>query len=221
MQGSVVVLDPGHNGRNYAHPEIINRLVNAGNGVRKACNTTGTATNSGYTEAAYAFDVAQRTATVLRLRGATVYLTRPDNAGVGPCINVRAGTAERKGADVLLSIHADGNTSRGARGFHVIASSHQVGGTRVTAQARDLARILRSAFRSGTGMPYATYVAGGDALEVRSDLGTLNLAAVPAVMIETGNMRNATDARLLRSAAFRQAEAEALADALERFLASR
>lgn len=35
----------------------------------------------------------------------------------------------------------------------------------------------------------ASYVAGGDVLDVRSDLGTLNLPDVPTVMVELGNMR--------------------------------
>jgi N-acetylmuramoyl-L-alanine amidase len=38
------------------------------------------------------------------------------------------------------------------------------------------------------------------------------------VFIETGNMRNATDAALLESSDFRQREAQALAVALDRFL---
>ena len=67
-------------------------------------------------------------------------------------------------------------------------------------------------------MPFANYVAGGDALDYRSDLGTLNLSAAPAVMVETGNMRNRTDAALLSSATFRQTEAVAFADALASYL---
>ena len=42
---------------------------------------------------------------------------------------------------------------------------------------------------------------------MRSDLGGLNLSDVPKVLIETGNMRNATDAARLESAAYRQREA--------------
>ena len=218
LSGAVIVIDPGHNGRNWAHPEIINKIIYAGNGVYKACNTTGTATNSGYSEAAYTWDVAQRTAATLRLRGATVFLTRPDNKGVGPCTPDRAAFAARKDADLLLSIHADGSTVSGARGFHVIASTNQIGPDSVTAKAHDFARVVRAALRDGTVMPYANYVAGGDALDFRSDLGTLNLSAAPAVMVETGNMRSKKDADLLSSKAFRQAEAEAFADAIESYL---
>lgn len=218
LAGVVIVIDPGHNGRNYAHPEIVNRTIYAGNGVYKACNTTGTSTNAGYTETAYAFDVATRTATQLRLRGATVRLTRPDNHGVGPCSIDRAALAGKVGATVLLSIHADGTTLPGARGFHVIASTHQIGAAAVTARAHRLAHVIRGAFHAGTGMPYANYAAGDDGLIYRKDLGTLNMSAAPAVMIETGNMRDGTDARLLSSAAFRQREAVALADGLESYL---
>ena len=52
----------------------------------------------------------------------------------------------------------------------------------------------------------------------RSDLGGLNLSDVPKVFIETGNMRNATDARLLVTPSFRQRAARALARGLERFV---
>src|SRR5690242_3600524 len=57
LKNQVVVLDPGHNGGNAANPLEINRLVPDGRGGRKPCNTTGTATDSGYPEHAFNFDV--------------------------------------------------------------------------------------------------------------------------------------------------------------------
>ena len=69
-------------------------------------------------------------------------------------------------------------------------------------------------------MPYSTY-AGKAGLDVRSDLGGLNLSDVPKVFVETGNMRNPTDAALLSSPAFREREARALAVGLARFVAAR
>src|SRR4051812_17283968 len=42
VTGKVVVLDPGHNGGNAAHAAQINKLVPAGRGQTKPCNTTGT-----------------------------------------------------------------------------------------------------------------------------------------------------------------------------------
>ena len=53
---------------------------------------------------------------------------------------------------------------------------------------------MRNRFTRDTGMPYSNYIGDGTALDVRSDLGGLNLSTVPKVFIECGNMRNATDA---------------------------
>ena len=62
---------------------------------------------------------------------------------------------------------------------------------------------MRHAYRAGTRLPHATYL-GGSGLSVRSDLGGLNLSDVPKVFVETGNMRNRADARLLETPAFRE-----------------
>ena len=69
-------------------------------------------------------------------------------------------------------------------------------------------------------MPYSTYI-GAQGLDVRSDLGGLNLSDVPKVFVETGNMRNGTDAALLKSSAFREREAQALAVGLTAFLSAK
>jgi N-acetylmuramoyl-L-alanine amidase len=218
LAGEVIVIDPGHNGGNGAHPAIINKLVDAGFGLRKPCNTTGTATNAGYSEAAYTFDVAQRLAAVLRARGAKVVMTRTTNSGVGPCINQRAAIGNAAHADAVISIHGDGSLAAGARGFHIIVANRMAGGVAVQRNSQRLANDVRAAFRSGTGMPYSTYTGGGTAETHRSDIGGLNLSTRTAVMIETGNMRSATDARLMSSATFRQREAVALAAGLAGYL---
>jgi N-acetylmuramoyl-L-alanine amidase len=218
LVGATFAIDPGHDGGNFSHPDEINRLVDAGT-LFKPCDTTGTATESGYTEAAYNLDVARRLARVLRKRGAKVVLTRTTDKGWGPCITERAAIANRVRADAAISIHADGGPP-GGRGFHVIYPPPIQGLTDDIASAsRKLALQVRRKFHADTGLPYANYV-GRDGLDVRTDLGGLNLSDVPKVFIETGNMRNAEDARLLSQPAFRQNEAQALARGLERFLAT-
>jgi N-acetylmuramoyl-L-alanine amidase len=216
LDGRVIVLDPGHNGLNGAYPQVINQPVNIITGV-KACDTTGTETDSGYTESAYNFDVATRAAAIMEAEGATVILTRPDNNGVGPCINQRAAIANQAHADASVSIHADGGPPTG-RGFDVIQPAPIPGYNAAIVPASDrLGVVLRNDFLADTGMPESDY-AGVQGLDTRSDLGGLNLSTVPKVLIETGNMRNATDAGLLESPAFRQLVATGIAEGISDFL---
>jgi len=214
LAGRVVVVDPGHNGRNGEHLDEINRIVDIGNGT-KACNTTGTAAD-GLTEAQLNWDVAVRTVDYLRTLGADVVLTRQDNDGWGPCINERAAVGNDLQADAVVSIHADGGPAEG-RGFHVIHPAPVPGLTDDIAEPSGrLAVILRDAVNA-TGMPIADYIAVGG-LSERSDLGGLNLSDVPAVFLEMGNMKNGDDIALLTDGAFQDRIAEAIGAALEAFL---
>ncbi|MFC7591850.1 N-acetylmuramoyl-L-alanine amidase [Nonomuraea antimicrobica] len=216
LAGKTVVIDPGHNGGNASHPKEINRQVDVITG-RKPCNTTGTATDAGYPEHAFAWDVAGRLKQLLEGMGARVVLTRPSDTGVGPCVTERAAIGNEARADAVLSIHGDGAAPSG-HGFHVIMPGllpgHNDG---VVKPARRLGHDIRDAFRAGTGLPYATYIAR-DGLETRTDLGGLNLSKRPAVFVECGNMRNRGDAAKMSAPAFRQRMAAALADGLRRFL---
>lgn len=212
LAGRVIVIDPGHNGV-WTRREL--RKVPSGNGRTKPCNSSGTATNAGYAEHAYNWAQANALADVLRKRGAKVQLTRPNDRGEGPCVNLRSALANSEHADALVSIHADGSFAKGARGFHVIVSTTMAGGSRVESASERLAKAVRHALETGTGMPRSTYIGKGTALSFRTDLGTLNLSQRTAVMLEMGNMRNARDAALLGSATFRMQVADALADALQ------
>jgi N-acetylmuramoyl-L-alanine amidase len=219
LAGTVIVLDPGHNEGNARHTAEINQPVDIGNGT-KACDTTGTATNDGYTEAAYNTDVAARVAAVLRGRGVTVVLTRDASTPWGPCINERAAIGNEAHAAAAISIHADGGPADG-RGFHVIepllVAGHNDG---IIEPSKQLALDVRDAFHAATGLPFSTYL-GHDGIDARNDLGGLNLSTVPKVFIETANMRNATDAGLLEDPAFRQRIATGIADGLINFVSAR
>jgi N-acetylmuramoyl-L-alanine amidase len=215
LAGKTIAIDPGHNGGNYAHTSEINRPIFIGTQTR-ACDTTGTATDDGYSEAAYTLDVSLRLRAVLEAAGANVVMTRTTNDGWGPCIDERAGIGNRAHADAAISIHADGGPP-GGRGFHVLMPGNVPGYTDdIYSASHTLGVDVRDAFRA-TGMPTSTYYAS-DGLAERTDLGGLNLSDVPKVFIETGNMRNSTDVALLESPDFRQREAQALAAALGTFL---
>jgi N-acetylmuramoyl-L-alanine amidase len=223
LSGRVVVIDPGHQLGNHRFPRQIGRLVPAG-GFRKACNTTGTATNGGYPEASFTWDVALRLRERLRDLGAVVRMTRHSNRQDrwGPCVDARgrAGNTIDGGgaADLKISIHADGSHARGAHGFHVIAPPDRRPWTHdIYRSSRRLALATRAALLD-RGLSCATYVAGGDGLDVRRDLGTLNLSDVPTVMVELGNMRNSRDAARMTRPEGRERYARALTAAVRLFL---
>jgi N-acetylmuramoyl-L-alanine amidase len=79
--------------------------------------------------------------------------------------------------------------------------------------------VLRDSFAAGAGMPYADYV-GSAGVDRRKDLAGLNLARVPAVFLEMGNMRNRTDAALMTDPAWRQQAAEGITAGVTAFLTS-
>ncbi len=202
LSGKVVVIDPGHQLGNANHPRQINKLVNAG-GFKKACNTTGTATNGGFPESTFAWRVSKALKAQLEARGATVHLTRHTNsrADWGPCINVRGRTGNRFHADVAVSVHGDG-AAPGVRGFFVIRPGLRRGWTDdILRSSRAFAvRVKHGLVGAGARVSNAY---GGDGYDVRTDLGTLNWSNVPIVLVELGNMRNGVDAGHMTSKHYR------------------
>jgi N-acetylmuramoyl-L-alanine amidase len=213
----VVVLDPGHNGGNAADPAAIRRLVPDGRGGEKACNTTGTATDAGYPEHAFTFDVATRVAQRLEAAGVRVVLTRPDDDGVGPCVDERGRAGEKNDAAAVVSIHADG-ADPAASGFHVAYSDPPLNPVQA-GPARDLANAVRDALRAG-GFPDSDYI-GRDGLSARADLAGLNHATRPTVLVECANMRNPDEAALVSSPEGRDRYAAAISEGVLAFLRAR
>lgn len=219
--GPLVVLDPGHDGGNASHVAEIDRLVPAGFGKTKACNTTGTETNAGYPEHAFTWDVAQRVRRILTAHGVRVIETRHNDTGVGPCVNVRAAIESTPGVVAAVAIHADGAPSSG-HGFHVCYASRQpVGASDATmADSRALSVAVHNALERESGLVPSTYI-GTDGYYPRSDEAGINLSTVPTTFLELGNMRNSGDAALQSSAAGRQQIATAVAAGILAYLGER
>jgi N-acetylmuramoyl-L-alanine amidase len=218
LKGATVAVDPGHNGGNASHPEVINRLVPAG-GFKKECDTTGTATNDGLSESSFNLAVAQRLRKLLEAAGAKVVMTRTDDRGVGPCINRRAAIGNRAKADVAISIHADG-ADAGDHGFHVIRPGLVRGYTGpIVKPSSRLAVLVRN--QLDRLMSRSNYIGHGSGLDRRTDLGGLNLSKVPKVLVELGNMRNAGDASRQKSVRWQGRVALALRRSLGQFLSGR
>lgn len=218
LAGKVIGIDPGHNGLNYTDPAFLDHQIWNGRELEN-CNTTGTQTASGYSEAEFNFNVASYLAADLRRAGARVVLTRTNNHGIGPCVTRRIQIIDQAHADVAIDIHADGGPAWG-RGFTVLEPVADGPNNKVIAASVRFGSYVRSALLAGTPMRLSNYY-GQNGLIFRDNLAGLNLTTVPIVLIECGNMTNGADARLLTSPVVQSQIARALEAAMIRFLTGR
>lgn len=211
IEGMSVFLDPGHNGANDAS---ISSQVTDGRGGTKECQTTGTSTSDGYSEHSFNFDVATRVRAALEQMGVHTQMSRSDDASVAACVDQRAAAANAMHPDVDVSIHADGGPSSG-HGFHVNYSAPPLNGAQ-SGPAMQLAGAMRDSMIAA-GLQPSTYI-GSEGLYGRADLAGLNLAEYPAVLVETGNMRNADEAAAMETAEGRQRYADAITAGIVAYL---
>ena len=200
LAGLVIALDPGHQLGN-ANPAFARQMGQTRfNGVvTRGCNTTGTATSAGYPEATFTWNVATRLKHRLERQGAAVHLTRTSNAydQWGPCVWSRGRFGAKVGADLLVSIHADGAPASG-RGFFIVTPARVPGWTDdIAAPSARMGARMRDALVAA-GATTSTYISGG--LTTWDYLSTLNFADVPALLIELGNMRNPDEGRAMATA---------------------
>ena len=217
LAGKIIGIDPGHNGGNFSDPAYINRLI--WNGVAdETCDTTGTQTAGGYTEAQFNFNVARDLRRDLIKDGARVVMTRNSDNGVGPCVTRRAQIINDAHANVAIDIHADGGPAWG-RGFTVLEPVAVGPNDKVIATSARFGADVKAALLRDTTMPASDYYGNGGVIQ-RDDLAGLNLTTVPKILVECGNMPNATDAALLTSPAFQAELAGAFTAAIIEYLTS-
>ena len=218
LAGKIVGIDPGHNGRNWTDPAYISHKIWNGR-AWEDCDTAGTQTAGGYTEARFNFNVAVFLRADLIEDGARVVMTRHNNQGIGPCVNNRARILDRAHANVSIDIHADYGPA-GGRGFTVLEPVADGPNDKVIKPSLGFGRDVHAAMLARTPMPVSDYY-GHNGYIRRSDLAGLNLTTMPKVLIECGNMNNAADARLLVRPGTQRRIARALAAAIVRFLTGR
>jgi N-acetylmuramoyl-L-alanine amidase len=211
IAGMIVFLDPGHNGANDAS---INKQVPTGRGGTKECQTSGTTTDSGYSEHSFNWEVALRVRAMLSQLGVRTAMSRGNDNALGPCVDERAAMANELHPNAIVSIHADGGPASG-RGFHVNYSSPPLNAAQ-SGPSMQLARIMRDQLQAN-GIPPANYI-GSDGLYGRADLAGLNLAQYPAVLVELGNMKNPADVALINSPEGRQKYAAAVVQGVAGYL---
>jgi N-acetylmuramoyl-L-alanine amidase len=199
LAGTVIALDPGHQLGN-SNPKFASQMAQTRfNGhITKGCNTTGTATNGGFPEATFTWRVTRYLENRLVTLGATVRKTRSNNSydAWGPCVWNRGKFGAEAGADLMVSVHADGAAPSGS-GFYVMLPSTIAGWTDDIAKpsARMGKRFIQG--MADAGAPRSTYISGQTL--VTPEISTLNFSDVPVILVELGNMRNDSDAARMTS----------------------
>jgi N-acetylmuramoyl-L-alanine amidase len=123
----------------------------------------------------------------------------------------RARFCNRRGAALMLRIHADGSPDPSRRGASMLYPARRVGWTDdVYAASRRAARTVQRSLVAATG-------ARNLGLVERSDLTGFNWADVPVILAETGFMTNPREGRLLRSSAYQWRVARGLAAGVAAF----
>ena len=218
LKGKIVGIDPGHNGLNKDYPGYLAQQVWNGR-EWEDCDTTGTQTDGAYpyTEALFNWHVASYLKADLLKDGAKVVMTRPSNQGHGPCVNKRSFIINDAHANVAVDIHADGAYCARCRGFALLEPVADGPNDKVIHSSRTFGADIKAAMLALKRMPVSNYDST-NGISYRDDLAGLNLTKVPKILIEVGNMKNASDARLLASPTFQQQVARALLNAIIKFL---
>ncbi len=211
IAGMIVFLDPGHNGANDAS---LTKQVSNGRGGTKDCQTTGTATDTGFAEHTFAWNTVLLIRQRLDALGVRTAMSRGNDDQVAACVDERAAMANSLQPNAIVSIHADGGPPTG-RGFHVNYSAPPLN-TVQAGPSVQLAKIMRDAL-DASGIPPANYI-GSNGTYGRADLAGLNLAQYPAVLVELGNMKNPADSMLMQSDDGRAKYADAVVKGVVAFL---
>jgi N-acetylmuramoyl-L-alanine amidase len=197
LAAALICLDPGHGTMPGVGAEV--EPIGPGSRVTKIKDGGGA---SG--EAAVALAIARRTRSELERRGYRVAMTR-NGAGYRGGNVARARFCNRRHAALMLRIHADGSADASRRGVSTLYPAFRRGWTSdVYGPSLRAARVVQRSLAAATG-------ARDLGIARRSDLTGFNWADVPVVLVETGFMTNATERRLLQSAAYRARVARGLA----------
>lgn len=165
-------------------------VVDAGHGG----HDPGTTSANGIREKDINLDVATRVAGILQQRGVSVVMTRSDDRY--PELEERSDIANRRNADLFVSIHSDSNPDRSRQGFTVY-----------------VARAASSeAHRVAGEINQALAAMGAESHGIReADYKVLVNTSGPAVLVEIGYLSNTQDCARLRDRAYQNRLAQAIA----------
>jgi N-acetylmuramoyl-L-alanine amidase len=167
----VIMVDPGHGGQDPGAVGV--------NGLR---------------EKDVVLPISLDVERLLEQQGVNVRMTRSNDNFIS--LNGRTTMANRAGADLFVSIHANAASSASARGVETFYYS----------TGRELAQSIQSSIIRRTGMTNRGVK--------QANFYVLRNSSMPAVLIEVGFVTNSSDAAKLSNPTFRRQMAEAIAEGI-------
>lgn len=216
-------------------------VIDAGHGG----HDTGSIGPSGLLEKDVVLDVSQRLAKLIRTRlGSEVLLTREDDKFLD--LSVRNAVANKAGADLFISVHANSFTNRTVRGVETyylnfttdpwalkVASRENAASSKTVHELQDLLSKIALKEKIDESREFAermqSVLYGGlstttnglrDRGVRQAPLMVLIGAKMPAILAEIGFLSNPTDEKLLKSSKYRQQVAEYLYEGIESYVGS-
>ncbi len=213
-------------------------VIDAGHGGRDPG-----AQGPGYTEAALTLDIALRLERLLaKESGVEVVLTRRTDEFVA--LQERTEIANREGADLFISIHANASRNRAARGVEsyllnfastpdaaAVAARENASSTLTMSHLNDLVKQIALNSKLDESRDLARHVQSAMVRRLNAsnqqvrDLGVKQApfvvlvgASMPSVLVEVSFLTHKQEGRLLGTGAYRQRIAEALLDGVRRYL---
>jgi N-acetylmuramoyl-L-alanine amidase len=203
------------------------------------------ARGKGVTEAELVLDVALRLETLLhKVPGVEVILTRRADDFIA--LPERTAIANREGADLFLSIHANASPNPQARGIETyflnfannvsaaaVAARENATSTLAMGELPDFVKAIATSNKVDESRDFATHVQRSMSERLKAsnrtlkDLGVKQApfvvligATMPAVLAEISFVTNAQEAKLLKSNPYRQRIAESLFNAIRKYQTS-
>jgi N-acetylmuramoyl-L-alanine amidase len=186
LAGKTIVLDPGHGG-----------------------NDPGALGPDGVQEKSVNLAIASKAAEILRQQGADVIMTRTGDTN--PDLYARPDLANKDGADVFVSIHANsaGNRSTGGTGTYTYAPPGTSLGRQRAARLR-LADDLQESLLAALGLHSCGIF--------ERNFAVLRCSNMPAALVEVAFISNPREERLLNDAGWQEQAAAGIASGITRFL---
>ena len=207
LRGLVVVIDPGHQGKQIKTPEPI------GPGATQTKPGVSTGTSGVVThkpESVLALEISLKLRDELERRGAKVLMTRTTQ-NVSLSNIQRAAVANNAHAALFIRIHADGSPDPNRRGISTLVPAPNKWTRPIVRESAIAGRFVQQGVLRTTG-------AVDLGVTPRADITGFNWSKVPTCLVETGFMSNPAEDRLLSTPGYQRKLAAGMANGVIAYL---